>query len=140
MKKKLSLIILTGIMAIMTLSACSVSFTTANFQDLQMASEVDKNSNKPVTVTSTFQTTTPVIYLTGVIKNAPDGTVISGEWYYNDNDPAVKIDTSTLGLTQTDTQFEFELSKPTKGWPKGNYEVKLYIDEQYSTSVPFEVK
>lgn len=138
-KKHLSLLVVC--LVLMTiLTGCSASVSTANYQDLQTASEIDQTTNKAVTATSTFTTTTPTIYVTGSINNAPEGTKIKAEWFYLENDPDVLINDVTLDLKEINTNFNFSLSKPTAGWPKGQYEVKLYIDDKYSKSVNFEVK
>ena len=119
---------------------CNLSITTANFQNIQTASQVDNTTKKPITVTSTFTSTSPFIYVTGSINNAPEGTTIKGEWIYNETDPVTIIDSATLKTVEVDTDFQFNLSKPTNDWPTGKYEVKLYIDDKYIQSVNFEVK
>ena len=135
MKKLMVFIFLT--VGIFFLSACS--FTTANFTDLKMASEVDKQ-NLPVTITSTFTTTSPIIYVTGIIKNAPEGTVIKSEWYYLETEDPIFIDDVEYEVNDVTTAFDFSLSKPTAGWPAGSYEVKLYIDGTYKSSLSFKVE
>ncbi len=123
----------------MALCACTISVTTANLQNVQTASQVD-SSNKPVNVTSSFTTTAPYIYVTGVAANAPEGTKIRADWIYTETDPDTSIDSVTLSTTEISTSFKFSLSKPTNNWPKGKYEVKLYIDDKYVQSAAFEVK
>lgn len=121
------------------LAACEFEFTTANFSNLTMASEVDQQ-NKPVTKTSAFSTTSPVIYVAGTLSNAPSGTVIKSEWYYLEEDPAVFIDGSQLAVEDTSTDFYFSLSIPDNGWPAGRYAVKLFIGETEKSSLDFTVE
>jgi hypothetical protein len=135
MKKILVFIALIG--ELVFLSACS--FTTANFTNLQMASELDKQNN-PVTITSTFTTSSPIIYATGIIKNAPQKTVIKSEWYYLETEDVTFIDEISYEVTEVTTVFYFSFSKPTSGWPLGNYEVKLYIDGVYKSTLSFKVE
>ena len=119
---------------------CSVRFTTANYSNIQMASEIDDSNNKPINTTTIFDVTAPMLYVTGTLNNAPDGTVIKAEWLYIDNDPVISIDSVELEIKDVTTDFYFSLSKPNNDWPTGKYEVKLYIDDEYKQSVNFEVK
>lgn len=137
MKKIIILFVSLGL--IVLFAACSISVTTANYTDLKVASEVD-TSNKPVVITSKFGVESPVIYVTGILKNAPEGTVIKAEWYYLESDPVTFIDEASLESVDTTTPFYFNLSKPNNGWPVGNYEVKLYIDDEYKNSSTFSVE
>ena len=124
---------------IVVLAACSFSVTTANYTDLTVAADVDEN-NGPVGRTNTFAVDSPMVNVTGVLKNAPEGTIITAEWYYLESDPVVLIDGASYESLDTTTTFYFSLSKPNAGWPVGNYEVKLYIDEEYKESVTFKVE
>ncbi len=123
MKKVLSLCLV--IFLSVLISSCS--FTTANLTDLKMASSVQ--DNLPVDVTNVFTTTSPEIYATGTLKNAPDGTTLTAEWYYLDESPEIFIDSATLEPTDVNTSFSFSLSIPDQGWPTGKYEVRFFIDD-----------
>lgn len=124
---------------IVLLAACSFSATTANYTDLKTATEVDANNN-PVGITSTFNVDTPLIYVTGMLNNAPKGTMIKAEWYYLNNDPIIYINEAEYESVETTTAFYFNLSIPDNGWPVGNYEVMLYIDGEYKETVAFSVE
>ena len=124
---------------IVVLAACSFSVTTANYSNLAMAGDVDEN-NGPIGVTTTFAVDSPLVYVTGLLKNAPEGTVITAEWYYLESDPVVFIDGASYESVDTTTTFNFSLSKPTAGWPLGGYEVKLYIDDVYKETLAFKVE
>lgn len=80
-----------------------------------MASSVDSETLLPVDVTSTFTTSTPVIYLTGNIKNATLDMVITVEWVYLGTDPETIITDYDLTVDEINMLFYFELSKPTNG-------------------------
>lgn len=137
---KKTIILFLSLLLLISFSACSFSATTANFKDLQVASEVDEDTYTPVTVTTNFNMDSPIIYVTGSANNAPEGTVIKAEWLYTEQDPEISIDSTTIELTEVDTDFYFSLSRPDNGWPSGNYETKLYIDDEYEESVTFQVE
>jgi len=124
---------------IVVLAACSFSITTANYTDLAVAADVDEN-NGPIGVTNTFAVDSPMVYVTGLLKNAPEGTVITSEWYYLESDPDTFIDRASYESVDTTNSFDFSLSKPNAGWPLGEYEVKLYIDDEYKETVTFKVE
>ncbi len=132
------LVFILGVILCASISACSIS--TANFQNLKMASDVDKNTKTAIIVTSKFETTTPVIYIAGEYRNTTPGTVIKTEWLYLEDNTGYTIDTAELTTKKTDASFYFELSKPASDWPKGNYQVKLYFDDNLSKSVNFSVE
>jgi len=134
MKKLISV----SLIVLLALVISSCSFTTANLADLTMASAVQ--DNLPVTVTNVFTTTSPVIYATGTLKNAPEGTEITGEWYYLETDPETYIDSSTLTSVDMNTSFTFSLSIPNNGWPTGDYEIRFFIDDQPSSTLSFTVE
>lgn len=115
------------------------SFTSARFSDLQMAKGADEDY-QPIDATTTFATDTPAIYIVGAFNNAPEGTVILVEWYYLETSPATFIDDTEYTLDSMSGRFSFNLSKPTAGWPVGDYEVLLYMDNVLKNTVPFKVE
>lgn len=124
---------------VFSLSLASCSFTTANLSDLTMAQDVDAN-NEPVTTTTSYTTDAPMLYATGVLNNAPSGTVVTAEWYYLDTDPETFIDSADLTFADTTTSFSFSLSIPDNGWPTGNYEVRFLIDDKAADTVAFSIQ
>ena len=104
------------------------SFTTANLSDVKIASEIDSDL-KPVTPADRFAADAPMIYVTGTLNNAPEGTKIKIEWVYVETEPHTLIDVIELETQEITSDFESHLSKPDNGWPVGQYEVRLYIDD-----------
>lgn len=140
MKKFNMALIAMIIMAAFMLSACSASVTTANYQDINMASAVDEATYEPITVTDVFATDTPIIFLTAKLANAPEETLAGAEWYYIDGDEEVFIDSVEVESVDTTTSLVFSLSIPYDGWPVGDYMVKLFIDREYDQTVNFSVE
>ena len=126
-----------SVIVLLALLVASCSFTTANLADLKMASDVQ--DNLPVTVTNVFETNSPMIYATGTLKNAPEGTLLKAEWYYIESSPETFIDSSTLTSVDVNTSFSFSLSIPDDGWPSGNYEVRFFVDDTASDILAFSV-
>ncbi len=129
------LIVLSIIVIIASGCSCEAEFTTANYKDLTMA----KMGENDFILTDQFETDTPEIFVLGVLDNAPGITTIKGEWYYL-GEEEVFIDSAEMEVEDLKTDFYFNLSKPDDDWPVGSYEVRLYINDEYETSVEFEVK
>jgi hypothetical protein len=72
------------------------------------------------------------------------GDSLRGVWIavdVGDAAPAnTKIDESTLTADQDDFYGAFSLTKPTKGWPAGKYQVDIYDGDELATSVKFTIK
>ena len=137
MKKFLML----GMSAVLVLSlcACSFSFSSANFQNLAMSAAINEQTFKPVNPATSFPATTPTIYLTGTLNNAPGKTVIKVKWFYIEETPAEDLGEQTFDVKNSNTDFEFHLSKKTAVLPAGKYEVRLYLDDKIEKAVKFEV-
>lgn len=136
MKHKSHLLVsLLSLFLVFFLTACQGG---VRFIDLQMSKGIDKNM-EPLDVTVAFEPSAPVFYLTGEIRNATIDSVIKAEWYYLETDPITMILDAELTLEDANSTFQFNLTKPTNGWPVGKYEVWLYLDGEYIEKVAFEV-
>lgn len=126
-------------MILMLIFLSSCSFTTANFSNIAMSSDINSDFT-PVNETTKFSTNTPIFYVSGRVNNAPASTQINGKWYYIDTEPAIFIDESVYLVENTTTSFYFSLSAPDNGWPSGTYSVELYIDGKIEQTLTFTVE
>ncbi len=120
-----------------TFAGCS--FTTAKFVDLETSSAIDEDY-MPIAPTSTFYTTTPVIYLTGSIEGATIDSIIQVDWYYVEGSSEEYIADSLLTIDEINMYFYFSLSKPTNDWPIGDYEIRIYLDLDLVETVTFTIE
>ncbi len=125
------------------LGGCSgeMSFTTAKLSEATMCLGVDADS-MPVNPTDTFGSTTPEIFCSVKLSNAPEDTEILSEWVYVKGALAGVTDyvIDSVPVTTDGTRYlVFSLAIPTDGWPVGEYQLNLYIDGKESLSVPFTV-
>ncbi|MCM3715115.1 hypothetical protein [Halalkalibacter oceani] len=125
-------------MLVLFLVSCSFSFTTAHYSDLQFAAEID-SSNRPVIRADHFTVDSPIVHLTGILNNAPDGTVMKAVWVYLETEPPTEIDFYELESVHVTANFSFHVSRPDNGWPPGDYEVHLYIDDKLKETLTFQV-
>jgi len=123
MKKIISVLAIT-VAVIFALSRCNVS--TANLSDVKVCESVQDNqcaSDNPV-----FDVTTPEIYCSVVVNNAPAGTPVTFSWFYQ-GDSRMAIDAVTINTPDGGTTFNMQssLNIPNNGWPTGIYEVEIAL-------------
>lgn len=126
-KKRYNLFI--GIIFISSLVSCEFSVTTAHIENVKMCSETFDNScNGNMEI---FETNTPNICVSCVLENAPDNTLVTFIWKYIYNDELKIIDEVTLSSADKGIHLNMQssLSRPYNGWPAGDYQVEIVIEE-----------
>jgi hypothetical protein len=120
-------------------STVATESSIAYFQELETGLGINEETYRTLTVTDTFETTSPEIYLAGALMNAKPGDRITVYWQYTQDDPAVDLYNSYLDIEDVDTDFYFYITMPDGGWDIGSYKVQLYINGAYDTTVDFYV-
>jgi pSer/pThr/pTyr-binding forkhead associated (FHA) protein len=120
----------------------NVIFSTAKLSEATMTTAVDADM-RPLNATDVFTVNTPEIHCSVKLSNAPDDTEIKSEWVYlhgEREDLRNYMIDSTIVITEGTRYLDFSLSNPENGWPIGEYELILSIDEKEAMRVPFSVK
>ncbi|MFC1668555.1 hypothetical protein ACFL1T_04150 [Chlamydiota bacterium] len=122
-------------------SAVEFKFSTAKLSEPTLCTGVDEQTKKPHDKTSIFGPDTKEIFCSVKLSNAPQ-TKITGQWIYVKGE--LKEYTNHMiaetSLTADGTRYlSFSLEKPTNGFPKGEYVLKLFLDEEEKMSVSFKV-
>lgn len=147
MRPKIILILMIGALVLPLLfleAGCSgeVSFTTAALSNATMCKTVDDSTKAPVVKASEFSASDPIIYCSVKLSNAPDDTEIKAQWIYVQGE-AKDLNNYLIDetpVTADGTRYiAFSLPKPTSGWPKGEYLVKLFVDGKENVKVNFKV-
>lgn len=120
------------------LNGCTTK-TPSIFENIQLSSSVDEDYY-PINPTSQFEESTPLIYLTGNVKEATVDSVIIAEWYYLGGEEDLYLYQMTLEVTSIDMEFYFSLSKPTNNWFIGDYEILLFYDNVLMETIDFVVE
>ena len=136
-------LLLAALVSALPLTGCSgeVSFTSAKLSEATMCLGVDGDA-KPVNPTSKFAVSTPEIFCSVKLSNAPADTEVGSEWVYVKGELSGYDNTviDTLVLPAEGTQYiQFSLPRPDAGWPAGEYKLNLYVDGKESVSLPFTV-
>lgn len=92
---------------------------------------------------SVFPATTPKIFLKAKLVDMPTGTKLTSDWIAVKTKVApanYKLDSVVLTVGALTNRADFSFTKPTAGWPLGDYRVDLFIDGKAATSVAFKVR
>lgn len=91
---------------------------------------------------STFSPQTAKIFLRAKLVDVPPGSRLRSDWIAEKTKaapPNYKIDSVTLKVGPLMNRAGFSFSKPTAGWPEGDYRVDLFIDDKPAEKVRFKV-
>ena len=114
--------------------ACEFNASTANISDAWMSS--DEGGSQRVTAFAQDA----VFYVQVDLQNAPDDTTLKAVWTAveaQDTEPGLMI--TETEITTGDGLVHFTLSNDNL-WPVGKYKVDIYLNNQLSKTVEFEVK
>lgn len=114
--------------------ACEFSASTANISDAWMSS--DEGGSQRVTAFAQDA----VFYVQVDLQNAPDDTTLKAVWTAveaQDTEPGLMI--TETEITTGDGLVHFTLTNDNL-WPVGKYKVDIYLNNQLSKTVEFEVK
>jgi hypothetical protein len=102
---------------------CSFSISSATIDNLKICSEKVKNKECASDVSS-FTKSTPKLFATADLKNAPEGTKVKIDWkYLNGEAGAAKTIDSVNLVTESNMTLITSYLESDKAWPTGNYEV-----------------
>lgn len=123
-------------LAALTLSACSVSFSTANIQNVYICP--DPSEQRCESNVSNIESGATELFATVSLANAPEGTQVRGEWWQKE--PDTEINKLTYTTKDGENEVSFSISAPD-GVPAGNYEFRAYLNESEEPVVqPFSVQ
>jgi hypothetical protein len=92
---------------------------------------------------STFNADTAKIYLHAQLVDVAKASTLKSEWIAEKTKvapPNYKMDSAEVNVGALANSVDFNMSKPTKGWPPGDYRVDLFIDGKPAGSVKYQVK
>jgi hypothetical protein len=91
--------------------------------------------------TTSFTANTPTIHALFKTKGAKNGDKIRSVWIADDIGDVKpgKIDEKTLTLEGDTDHGDFSLVKSDKSWPKGQYHLDIYVNDELATTVKFTI-
>jgi outer membrane usher protein FimD/PapC len=100
-----------------------------------LAQDADPGAFTPINPTTTFKSDAPFIHATVEISDAPPNTIFRARWYPPSEDP-LDFDLTTSGTRWMD----FRLTPTPTGFPTGQYQVEIYVNDQLAKTVEFTVE
>jgi hypothetical protein len=89
-----------------------------------------------------FTPDTAQIFLAASLADVKPGSKLKGVWIAEKTEvapPDYPIDSTEMTVGSLMNRATFSLSKPTAGWPAGDYRVELFIDGKPAGTVRFSV-
>lgn len=127
---------LAGVLLLAAL-ACSVTVTTAHFENVRLYREADRES----TAARTFSADETIFCLAD-LKDADGQVPVRAEWVRL---PQEKTDPPRATVVRqefvaSDGLVIFEAPPPEGGWMPGPYRVELYVDDHRTASLDFTIR
>ena len=126
-------------LAFLALTALSIAI--ANSADVNVEAYI--TNNPEAERASIFSLETHTFYAMFKAKGLSPGDKIRGVWIADDVGDAApanfKIQESTLTAQDATMNAQFSMTKPG-AWPRGDYHVEIYVNDQLATKVKFSVK
>ena len=120
----------------------ALQLSTAKLSEAAICKSVDPQMKKPIGETGVFSPDTPEIFCSVKLSNAPE-TKVTAKWIYVRGEQKdlenYLIDEYSLNTDGT-KYLSFSLTRPDKGFPRGEYVVKLFLDNEEKISVSFMVE
>jgi len=121
--------IITNFVAIaflMFITSCEFNFSTANIDDVKMCTSI--NDNQCGSDNPNFTPSTPEIFISCHLKNAPENTEVEFAWFfYGQEKIAIDVVKLNSGDQIGTLNLQSSFSRPNNGWPVGEYEVIITI-------------
>jgi len=129
-----------SLVALIAILASSLAFAGEPRYENLLLSDV-KEDGKPRGV---YAKDTAQIFLSAKLVDVPAGAKLKSDWIAVKTGGVApdnyKIDSVELNVGPNMNKANFSFSKPTAGWPVGDYRVDLFINGKKAKSVPFQVK
>ena len=91
---------------------------------------------------STFKPNTAKVFIRAKVVDVPAGSKLKADWVAVKTavaPPNYTVDSVENTVAKGSTQYHGALSKPSSGWPEGDYRVDLFIDGKRATQAAFKV-
>lgn len=108
---------------------------------VSLCEKVDNSGTIPINIREQFTPDVPEIHALIELSELQLGTRIKGSWISIDaiDVPNYEIDAAEVLVNQSEATVHFTLSRPTNGWPVGNYKLDIYLNGKLSTITSFSI-
>jgi len=130
------------VITILSLVSVSVGAGAVRLKSIELCTAVAGDGFTAVNVREEFDADTAVIHGVAKVDGARANSVLRGVWVSIDaiSVPNHEIDGAQVKIARSGSASgHFSLSRPTNGWPAGNYRLDVYVDGQLLGSKRFSV-
>lgn len=115
--------------------------SAARIISVTLCEQVDNTGTIPINIRQQFSSEVPAIHALVELSQLSSGTRIKGSWISVDaiDVPNYEIDFAEVLVDQPEAVVHFSLSRPTNGWPTGNYKLDIYLNGKLSASSTFSI-
>ena len=116
--------------------------SAARIVSVTLCEQVDNTGTIPINIRQQFSSDVPAIHALVELSQLSSGTQIKGSWISVDaiDVPNYEIDFAEVLVDQSEAVVHFSLSRPTNGWPAGNYKLDIYLNGKLSASSTFSIR
>lgn len=128
---------LISLLIVISALGCKLPFvpTLSALSDVKICDNLENKEVCSESV-SVFSTDTAEIFVTAKLKNVDPDTDIHIEWWYKTSN--YQIDEATVA---SGNNVRFNLAKPiNNGWPAGDYELRVFLNEEEPEVIGFKVE
>jgi hypothetical protein len=114
----------------------------ARVVSISLCESISQPGSVPVNVKDKFSIDTKAIHAVIYLADAEAGAILKGAWISVDaiETPDYEIDAAEATVSvDGEASAHFSLSKPTNGWPVGNYRFDFYINGKHIAFAPFSI-
>lgn len=124
------------VIGVILASGCTAKVSTFTITDAKMCRSIE--NLEPLGITSTFAPDSPEINVWYSWAHAPNGTQLKAIWFGSPN--YIKITDYTVTIEAMSGRGHFKITKPTAGWPIGDYRVDIQANGNLVRSLSFKVE
>ncbi|MBM4285217.1 MAG: hypothetical protein FJ128_08200 [Deltaproteobacteria bacterium] len=128
----------TAALVLMALTPLPLS-AAAKFAKVKLGSQQTETGK--LEAKSVFTPETPIIAAVAQLEGVAAGTKITGDMHYQTPEGWIKpLSTTEEAKQGGDLTMNFRFSKPTKGWPQGNYKIVISLSTGEQQEITFKVE
>jgi hypothetical protein len=122
---------------------CQASYSSAYLSEATMCKSVDAHQ-RPIDKTDIFSANDPKIYCSVKLSNAPDDTEVKAVWVIVQGEfqgqSLTNYTADEASVKAGGTKYASFYLSQTKGFPTGDWAVKLFLNGKEELTVPFKVQ
>ncbi len=135
-KAKILITVLSVLLVIFLFPGCAVE--PVSIESITLCQNVDDSSYAPIDPTEIFPSGTTAIYISVKINNMTPEDKLTIKWNYLETSD--KLETINLTTDETGSGYKVSHILSPNGFPRGNYNVEVYLNDELYEIKDFSVE